>query len=103
MSDHRWAIGDMCKAVYNNVGEGLVYRVVDIVTDASSDKFIIASDGFILVLVPVHGVLANIKNRKRRELGEGWCTPLSLVDLAAEYARFGEFIAEEAKKRSEDG
>lgn len=84
--EHDWRVGELCTAVYDSVGEGLIYRVVDV-------------KGKQLRVTPVFGVMASINRRKTRSLGAGWCTPLSLVDLANEYMKFGLFISNEAKHR----
>lgn len=93
---HPWRVGDLCTAVYDNRGEGLIYRVMEVI-DASSGQFdrTVAQ----LVVKPVYGVVADVKGRKTRTLGAGYCTPLSLVDLATEYTRFGLFISNEARRR----
>lgn len=97
---HPWRVGDLCTAIYGDVGEGLIYRVVHITDTSSAGTWSRPWDKELRV-VPVFGVIADTMGRKPRKLGAGWCTPLSLVDLATEYTRFGLFIANEAKKRSE--
>lgn len=86
---HPWRVGDLCTATYNDVGEGLIYRVLEV-------------NGTQLKVKPVFGVIADTANRKTRSLGKGWCVPLSLIDLATEYTRFGLFIANEARIRGMD-
>lgn len=94
---HPWRVGDLCTAVYDNRGEGLIYRVTEVIDGASSGQFDRAHVS--LVVKPVYGVVADVKGRKTRTLGAGYCTPLSLIDLATEYTRFGLFISQEAKRR----
>lgn len=83
---HKWRVDELCTCVYGEVGEGLIYRVIEV-------------NGNQLKVKPVYGVIADTTHRKTRSIGAGWCTPLSLVDLATEYTRFGLFIANEAKRR----
>lgn len=85
---HPWRVGDLCTAVYDNVGEGLIYRVIEV-------------NGGQLKVRPTFGVIASTSGRKTRTMGKGWCKPLSLVDLATAYTKFGLFIAQEAKHRAE--
>lgn len=96
---HPWKVGDLCTAIYNDVGEGLIYRVVHITDTSCAGTWSRPWDKELKV-VPVYGVIADMSCRKPRKLGAGWCTPLSLIDLATEYARFGLFISNEARTRS---
>lgn len=84
---HKWHVGELCTCVYGEVGEGLIYRVIEVMPSNQ------------LKVKPVFGVIADTAHRKVRNIGAGWCTPLSLVELATEYTRFGLFIAQEAKRR----
>lgn len=90
-TEFNWQVGDLCKAVYDNIGEGIIYRV----TAVNENRW----SKLDLDLVPVFGVLANIKGRRKRSLDTAYCTPLSLVDMGTEYMLFGNFIKEEAKLR----
>ena len=92
--EHVWQVGELCACVSHDVAEGIVYRVIEIKKYPGTT---------VLVIQPILGVLANIRNKRNRELGAGWCTPLSLVDLASVYSTLGIFIAEEAKRRGIDG
>ncbi len=85
--EHEWAVGDLCKAVYNNVGEGLIYRVTKV---GGKHPWLI------LTVKPVYGIMANTENRKVRTLGAGYCTYVSLADLGMEYMNFGTFIRDYA-------
>lgn len=91
---HAWRIGDLCKAVYNNVGEGLLYRVllVDTRSTGGGMKYTV------LKVTPVYGVMASIERRKTRSLGADWCTYVSLTDLGTEYMRLGNFIRDQAMR-----
>jgi len=90
-STHPWRVGELCTCVYDNVGHGIIYRVAEVHSRSQHEPM--------LKVVPVFGVLTNIKGRKSRGLSAGYCTPLSLVDLSNEYLKFGHFIAAEAKDR----
>jgi len=90
-NEYRWHVGELCKAVYDNIGEGIIYRVRAIEENTFGQTC--------LEVVPVFGCFANIKGRRKRSLGIGWCTPLSLVDLGNEYMRLASFIQDEAKLR----
>lgn len=94
---HPWREGDLCTAVYDNRGEGLIYRVMEVIDGVNTGQF--DRRAVQLVVKPVYGVVADVKGRKTRTLGAGYCTPLSLVDLATEYTRFGLFISNEARRR----
>ena len=88
-AQHPWRVGELCQAFYDNIGEGYIYRVLKVTAVGNSP---------ILKIEPIFGVLAGAKSRKNRDLGAGYCTPLTLIDLATEYSRFGLFIAQEAKR-----
>lgn len=88
---YKWKVGDLCTATYDGHGHGLIYRVIKVQPDRRYEP--------VLTVEPVHGVVAKIEGRKKRELSAGWCKPLSLVDLATMYLEFGQFIESEAKKR----
>lgn len=92
---HPWRVGDLCTAVYDNRGEGLIYRVTRV--DRLDDQ--LGRPHVTLVVKPIYGVVADVKGRKTRTLGAGYCSPLSLIDLATEYTRFGLFISQEARNR----
>lgn len=90
---HQWRVGDLCAVIAGTGVEGLIYRVLEVIPRSRGDA---------VKLMPVFGVITDIARRKVRTLGTGWCTPLSLVDLATEYTRFGLFIAQEAKNRGDE-
>lgn len=93
---HVWRIGDLCTCTYNDIGQGVIYRVTKIRTDRW--------DGDLkeLTIAPVHSVFADITRRKPRTHDERSMKPLSLVDLGMTYLALGRFIADEAKKMGED-
>lgn len=91
---YNWQVGELCKAVYDNIGEGIIYRVTGVRKLEDRPTATVQLD-----LLPVFGAFADIKRRRKRSLGAGWCTPLSLVDLGHEYMQLGLFIQEEAKSR----
>lgn len=95
---HEWQVGELCTCTYGGTGHGVIYRVIDV--DNQGD---VRPGYWQLTLVPVFAVIAKTKGRGKRKIGAGWCSPKSLVDLASEYAKFGVFIAEEAKRRGADG
>lgn len=96
---HPWQPGELCTCTYGNVGKGIVYRVTKV--DNTVTKWGLSCT---LDLIPVHGVLADVgAHRPRRSMGAGYCTPLSLIELATEYAKLGNFIRDEAMKKGEDG
>lgn len=88
-NEYKWRVGELCKAVYDNIGEGIIYRVTAVEENKHGQTC--------LEVLPVFGCFANIARRKKRSLGIGWCTPLSLVDLGNEYLKFGNFIKDEAR------
>lgn len=96
---HEWQVGDLCTCIYGGTGHGVIYRVIKI-RKVSSQHW---ADTQQLEIVPVHGVMTSTKRRAKRNLAAGWCSFVSLIDLATEYAKFGTFISEEAKKRGSDG
>lgn len=85
---HPWRAGDLCTPTYDEVGEGIIYRVLEI-------------KGANLKVKPVFSVMADATKHRTRSLYKGFLVPLSLIDLATEYARFGLFIASEAKHHGE--
>lgn len=89
---HVWKVGDLCKAIYNEIGSGMVYRVTAVYPHRAY--------GETMTLTPVFSVLSLDVKRKSRNLSSRYCTYLSLVDLGLEYMKLGRFIAEEAKKLS---
>lgn len=95
---HRWSVGDLCTATYKNVGEGIIYRVIEVSTVNPLNPS--WPNSTVLKLKPIFGVIADVERRRTRELGAGWCTPLSLVDLGVRYMEFGTFIREEALRRA---
>lgn len=92
---HQWRVGEVCTAVYDNLGEGLIYRVTDVTIRSEGGEAL-------LKVTPVFGVIADPSGRKPRQLSARYCTPLSLIDLATMYAKFGLWIAEEAKNRGDE-
>jgi len=99
MDGHVWQVGDLCTYVSTeNAGWGVLYRV---------EKIHIDDRGFfkpgLFDLLPITAVFFSVKKRRRMKgVDPSRCTYMSLVDLATEYAKFGLFIAEEAKKRGAD-
>lgn len=93
---HVWRVGDLCRATYNNVGEGLLYRVVDV--SVKSGYAPNSSQYVSLKVSPIYGILADLERRKTRTLGEGWCTYVSIVDLGMEYMKLGTFIRDETMR-----
>jgi hypothetical protein len=98
---HPWKVGDLCNALYNEIGAGVIYRVVN-VKEKQTPYHPLRPCSHILTVVPVHGVISDISHRKTRMLNSAFCQPLSIVDLATEYAKLGTFIADEVKRMSED-
>lgn len=96
--NHEWRVGDMCRAVYNNVGDGMLYRVVDIVMKSNY----VGKQYATLKVAPIYGILTNIERRKTRTLGEGYCTYVSILDLGMEYMKLGTFIRDEAMRVGKD-
>ncbi len=96
---HPWYVGELCTAVYDNMGEGIIYRVTGVSRVSAAPTSGVAP---LLKLAPVYGVLSDVSRRKPRTLDAGYCTPMSIVDLASEYSNFGLFIAEEARRRGTD-
>lgn len=94
---HEWKEGELCTATYKNVGEGIIYRVMEVTLTNPLNFRHPASTT--LKLKPVVGVIASIENRRTRELPARYCQPLSLVDMAMRYMEFGTFIREEALRR----
>lgn len=90
---HPWREGELCTAVYNNLGEGLIYRVTGIVRAGNSLR-----PSPLLKVIPIFGVVADPAGRMPRTLDACYCTPTSLVDLATMYAKFGLFISEESRR-----
>lgn len=86
----------MCTCTYNGNGHGVIYRVTHV--DNAGD---VRPGYWQLTLVPVFAVIAKTKGRGKRTIGAGWCTPITLIDLASEYQKFGIFISEEAKRLSD--
>lgn len=95
---HVWRVGDLCTAVYNNVGEGIIYRVEGI---TPCYGYPANADALTLDLTPVHGIFAVISKRRYRNLGAGWCRYLSLIDLGTEYMKFAAFIRDEALRNDD--
>lgn len=96
---HPWRVGDLCNALYNEIGAGVIYRVLDVKVKAHVYPGVIYRMS--LTVIPVHGVISDISNRRSRILDSAFCRPLSIVDLSTEYASLGNFIRDEVKKRSE--
>lgn len=95
---HSWQVGDLCRAIYKEIGTGTVYRVIK-VTERPQGSW----HGYqTLTIMPLLGIFAGDKVRRKRELGSSWCHPLSLVDMGHEYLKLGEFIAAEAKRMGQD-
>ena len=92
VTEHKWTVGDLCETSYGGIGHGMIYRVAAISSRGNGSVSV-------LKIVPIVGVLTDIEGRKPRSMGAGWCRPVTLVYLANEYAKFGEFIAEEARRR----
>lgn len=86
---HSWRVGELCTAVYDNLGEGVIYRVSDVKRQGTSP---------LLVIVPVFGVIVDIEGKRPRVLDARYCTPMNLVDLGTSYVNFGLFIAEESRR-----
>jgi len=95
---HPWRVGDLCNALYNEIGAGVIYRVMDVKV---TDRVWSGNNRTSLTVTPVHGVVSDISNRRPRTLDSAFCRPLSIVDLSTEYASLGNFIRDEVKKRSE--
>ena len=85
--EHPWHVGELCTLTYDERGHGIIYRVVELYMHHQ-----------FATVVPVYGVIASTKGRHKRSVSVGYCTPLSLVELATEYTKFGMFIASEANK-----
>lgn len=106
---HEWRVGDLCKATYNNIGEGLVYRVTKVDKRETWPYPGVQTPGhppkqitYILTVKPVYGVLASIENRKTRKMGAMYCTYVSIADMGMEYMKFGNFIRDEALRLGAD-
>jgi len=98
-SKHSWRVGELCTAVYDNLGEGVIYRVTKITRFTSSA---IHSTHTVLGITPVFGVIVDIEGKRTRDLDTRYCTPLTLVDLGVAYMNFGMFIAQQAKGPGDD-
>jgi hypothetical protein len=97
MSDdqkHVWQKGDVCTCEYQGIAGGVLYVVIDVL-----DREEVGAE--MLKIKPIYGLFQDIKGRKTRNIGAGWCTPRDLVALGCEYAKLGHFIAELAHRRSE--
>lgn len=99
-TQHEWQVGDLCLCTYGGTGHGVVYRVME-AGPLNKDSF--RREYQMLTIAPAYACIAKLKGRGKRKIGAGYCTPVSLVDLASEYAKLGHFIADEAKKRGADG
>jgi hypothetical protein len=94
---HHWQVGELCNTTYGGIGQGTIYRVVEVIDASQRSKFSHPTDKE-LKIVPVFGIINDIEARKSRNLGAAWCSPLSIIDLAMEYAKFGLFISDETKR-----
>ena len=92
-SRHPWRVGELCTTVYDNLGEGVIYRVIDVKRLSRPDI------SPLLVILPTFGVIVDIDGKRPRTLDAGYCTPMSIVDLGTAYVNFGLFIAQEARSR----
>lgn len=90
---HVWVVGDLCLCTYNNNGTGVIYRVIKLLPGNWGSL-----EGM-LEIAPAHGVIAKTSNRGKRKIGSGYCTYVSLLELGAEYLKFGLFIQEEARRK----
>lgn len=93
-SKHDWKVNDLCACNYGGVGEGLVYRVIEIHGDLLL--------GLQLTIKPVLGVFADKKGRKKRALAAGWCIPLSPRDLYDYLDSLSVFIKQEEERRKNE-
>lgn len=96
---HPWRIGELCGAFYNEIGPGVIYRVINVETK-TYHYMTKGETKTSLTITPVHGVVTDISNRRQRILDSAYCTPLSIVELSTEYASLGNFIRDEVQKRS---
>jgi len=99
-SKHFWRVGELCTAVYDNLGEGVIYRVTKVKRRPSNVPPMSSSS--LLAITPVFGVIVDIEGKRTRDLDARYCTPLSLVDLGVAYMNFGMFIAQQAKGPGDD-
>lgn len=88
---HRWKVGDLCRCEYGNAGEGIIYRVVEILEPDTKNPQ--------LRIKPVLGVVADHKGKKTRGLSAGWCMPISPKDLYGFLDCLTEFIRQEEENR----
>lgn len=97
--EYSWKVGELCTCTYGNTGHGVIYRVMKVGEGRSYHR-----EYQMLEIAPAFAVVASTEGRGKRKIGAGWCTPLTLVEMATSYARFGTFIADEAKRLgAEDG
>lgn len=96
--EHVPQVGDLCMCTYAGTGHGIIYRVASVGPTTASPY-----QHRMLVIVPVHGVIATLQGRGKRTIPVRYCKFVGLVELAAEYARLGTFIADEARRRGADG
>ena len=99
--NHVWQKGDVCTCEYKGIAGGLLYVVVDVVTRGVHTGTGPGSFTCELKIKPIYGLFQEVKGRQTRTIGSGWCKHYDLVQLGCEYAKFGHFIAELARLRSE--
>lgn len=71
MSSAGFKPGDLVTCNYEGVGDGVVYRVVEV------------TGQYTIKVKPIFSCFPgmDVKKRKTRDIGAGWCTKLSLDDL----------------------
>lgn len=89
MKNVEFKVGDLCTCAYKDAGSGVIYRVIEK-----------PASGNLIKIKPVLGFFTVTQGKRVRELSASWCKPLSLIDLATTYNKFGLFIANEAKRPS---
>lgn len=91
-----WTVGDICTCVYDERGYGILYRVTKVEVYPHSNQPYLS-------LIPIYGLLQDVsKRRARPRISAGYCAKMTLVDLASEYMKLGNFIAGEAAKNTEE-
>jgi hypothetical protein len=91
---HEWHVGDLCTYTWNELGHGVVYRVVGFGSRPWRGNR--SKQHAVMHVKPIFGFMQEITDRKVRDVVIDYtfhgAKPIVLIDLAREHLRLANFI-----------